>query len=133
MKRRDIRDRIAEKIERDLSGCWLWIASMGADGYGRINFGDSTLAHRAAYTAHVGPIPDGMVLDHLCRVRRCVNPEHLEVVTQQQNVLRGIGAPSVNAKRMYCPRGHPYDEANTYRNAGRRYCRACGRERRAEK
>lgn len=83
-------------------------------------------AHRAAYQYLRGPIPDGLQLDHLCWVRRCVNPAHLEVVTARVNTLRGENPAAQNARKTHCHRGHPFDEANTYwRPDGGRDCKAC--------
>lgn len=99
-------------------------------GYVRVKVGGSRLAvhaHRLAYEAVKGPIPAGLQIDHLCRVRNCVNPDHLEAVTQQENVRRGRVGENTRSK-THCPQGHPYDEANTYRNpAGSRNCRTCHR------
>jgi len=122
----------------DLGPCWEWTASQVGNGYGQ--FGTWTgngnnRAHRVAYTSLVGPIPAGLQSDHLCRNRLCVNPEHLELVTLRENVLRGEGPAAQHARKTHCPKGHPYDEKNTYLlvigNGVRRYCRACkpGRDR----
>lgn len=108
--------------------CWLWTgAKTGSGGYGVIRLGDTLVrAHRFAYEAMVGPIPDGLVLDHLCRVRACVNPGHLEPVTTQENVLRGEGPAASRAKQTACKYGHPFDEANTrITKLGQRRCRVC--------
>lgn len=110
----------------DQSGeCWIWLGGHGSDGYGALLFhGRAQGAHRVAYQLIVGPIPAGLQIDHLCAVRDCVNPLHLEPVTQVEN-LRRIGE-----RRTHCPHGHLYDEANTYRTPGRggRVCRVCRRE-----
>ena len=81
-----------------------------------------------------GPIPEGLELDHLCRVPACVNPLHLEAVTHAENMARGIRFDVGAAQRAvtHCPKGHPYSEANTYRYAGERACRACVRDRKRE-
>lgn len=85
-------------------------------------------AHRYAYEHFIGPIPEGLQVDHLCRVRNCVNPDHLEAVTCRENVLRGDGVAAANARATHCPQGHAYDEANTYTwTNGGRHCRACAR------
>lgn len=77
-------------VEPELGECWVWCARLNRNGYGRLSVGGRELmAHRLSYEAHVGPIPDGLLLDHLCRVRQCVNPAHLEPVTHQVNTLRG--------------------------------------------
>ena len=108
-------------------GCWLWKGGVGSNGYG--NFwadGRTVLAHRFAYELLVGPIPTDMHLDHLCRVRHCVRPDHLEPVTVAENNRRSASPSARNALKTHCPRNHPYDEANTYYdNRGSRVCKAC--------
>lgn len=110
-------------------GCWLWIGSHHPKGYGKVRaFGQSKLVHRFAYEVLVGPIPAGMTLDHLCRIRHCVNPAHLEPVTNRENILRGEAPPAVNATKTHCGNGHPFNAANTYITPhGYRHCRACNR------
>jgi hypothetical protein len=77
-------------VEPGLGECWVWVGRLNRNGYGRVALGGrEPMAHRASYEAHVGPIPEGLVLDHLCRVRCCINPRHLEPVTVQENTLRG--------------------------------------------
>jgi hypothetical protein len=122
-------ERFLEFVSVAADGCWLWTGTTTAKGYGMFFPGASgprmQSAHRWAYEHYVGPIPDGLQIDHLCRNRRCVNPEHLEVVTARQNQER---SPFDPAKRTHCPQGHPYDEANTYVSPnGRRNCRICAR------
>ena len=108
------------------TGCWLWTASCFRDGYAQFKFqGRNRLAHVLAYELHRGPVPEGLELDHTCRVRHCVNPWHLEPVTHQENVLRGNGLAAQNARKTECPAGHLYDEANTLVCGRRRFCRAC--------
>jgi len=86
-------------------------------------------AHRVAWELLRGPIPAGMHLDHLCRNPSCVNPAHLQVVSQRVNNLRGISPPAINARKTHCPAGHPYDAANTYISPeGWRQCMTCRRE-----
>ncbi|MFF0395160.1 HNH endonuclease signature motif containing protein [Streptomyces sp. NPDC005248] len=110
------------------SPCLTWTASLNEQGYGRFKF-DGTVhrAHRLAYQALVGPIPDGLQLDHLCRNRACVNVEHLEPVTARANVLRGTGFAARNSKVTHCPEGHEYTPENTYvqPGTGQRECRTC--------
>jgi hypothetical protein len=85
-------------------------------------------AHRYAYELLVGPIASGLVLDHLCRNPGCVNPKHLEPVTDRENTRRGISSAAENAKKTHCYRGHPFDERNTYVNLkGKRACRECAK------
>ncbi len=129
-------DRLADKFEIDgATGCWLWTAYIGSRGYGTIwNPGGSAIAHRAMYEEVVEPIAKGLVIDHLCRTHRCVNPDHLEVVTPRENIIRGdgpavfaAGAARWNAWKTHCINGHPFDEANTYyRPTGGRSCKECG-------
>lgn len=124
--------RFAGKIRvDDLTSCWLWTAALGRDGYGRIGAGGrrgkSLLAHRASYELFVAPIPAGLEIDHLCRNRACVNPDHLLATTRRDNLIRGDGA-EIQLRRTHCPKGHPYDEANTISRYGRRFCRTCHNE-----
>ena len=112
------------------TNCWEWTSTVHR-GYGRFHVNrKSRIAHRYVYEILVGPIPDGLTIDHLCRVRCCVLPDHLEVVTGRINTLRGFGPPALNARKTHCLRGHPYDEANTYvfPGTGWRRCRTCFRE-----
>lgn len=117
------------------SGCWLWVGVTNQYGYGRLSEGHSKKlsAHRVAYELIKGPIPDGMVLDHLCRVPCCVNPDHLEPVTHAENCRRGNAGPVAAARQMaitHCPQGHEYSVDNTYVNKrGARQCKTCMRAR----
>lgn len=107
-------------------GCWLWLGEVNDSGYGVIWLGKRrTRAHRFGYELIVGPVPDGLDLDHLCRVRRCVNPAHLEPVTRRMNLLRGETLPAAQVKRTHCPKGHVYSKQNTRVLNGSRYCRTC--------
>ena len=105
----------------------MWTGSVNTLGYARLRVGETMVAaQRLAYEALVGPVPKGMVLDHLCRVRHCVNPAHLEPVTQRENALRSGMPNAALSKRTHCTRGHAFDEANTYyRPDGGRRCRKC--------
>ena len=114
------------------TGCWEWTGSRNGGGYGQIWLhGKPEGAHRVSYELHVGPIPSPFHLDHRCRVRHCVNPEHLEPVTCQENLMRSeITQARRHASRTHCPQGHEYSETNTYVTpAGSRQCRACARDR----
>lgn len=103
-------------------GCWLWTGDANNVGYGKVRRnGKAHRAHRYAYEQLVGPIPEGLTLDHLCRVRLCVNPAHLEPVTLRENVMRGTSVTAINAKKTHCPRGHEYDRIY----AGHRKCQTC--------
>ncbi len=118
-------ERFWEKVERPSPYCcWEWQAATVV-GYGRF---EQSGAHVLAYEWLVGPIPEGLQLDHLCRNIICVNPLHLEPVTIRVNVLRGRGRSAANARKTHCPRGHPFDEENTYRYSGQRHCRKCRHE-----
>ena len=114
------------------SACWLWMGNKRAD-YGRFRVhGKMRSAHRVAYEDVIRPIPDGLVIDHLCRNPSCVNPFHLEPVTQQVNNRRGLG-PKVasqlmtahNRARTHCKHGHPFTPENTYLGSDGRRCRRC--------
>jgi hypothetical protein len=115
--------------------CWVWQLFRHSNGYGGEQVdGRSCLAHVVSYERHVGPVPEDLQLDHLCRVRACVNPAHLEPVTLAVNVLRGIGPSAVNARKTHCKRGHEFSPENTHITTdGKRVCRACKREWVAEK
>ena len=122
--------RFWQKVHPDgPGGCWEWVAGLGTGGYASFSWdGKTCLAHKLAYQRLVGQVPDGLELDHMCRVRHCVNPEHLEPVTHVENVRRGDGGKYLLAK-THCPQGHPYSEENTYtRPSGSRCCRTCRRE-----
>lgn len=112
-----------------LGACWMWT---GADkaGYGAFNDGKRiTPAHRFAYELLVGPIPEGLQLDHLCRVPGCVNPAHLEPVTQAENIRRGYSASAMHGRKTHCKHGHEFTPENTYHEkGGGRVCRTCNRE-----
>lgn len=132
MSARDLPPRLAGKILRDDRGCWIWTGARQSRGYGSAAIpgtNRTTLAHRAIYELLVGTIPAGLTLDHLCRVKVCVNPDHLEPVSRAENVRRGPGAMS---KRTHCPQGHPYSGSNLYVHPrGSRECRTCRAMRKA--
>lgn len=121
-------ERFWEKVALG-DGCWKWLGFLNDSGYGMFKaYSDRSmmLAHRYSYELHVGPIPEGLQLDHLCRNPACVNPGHLEPVTHEENVRRGNAGHNMRSK-THCPQGHPYAGDNLYVYDGRRHCRACGR------
>jgi hypothetical protein len=108
--------------------CWLYGGTLTPDGYGNSRFAGTNerYVHRAAWELANGPIPAGMTIDHLCRVRSCYNPSHLEPVTKRENTLRGIGPTAVHARQTHCIRGHEFTPENTATDhRGGRRCRAC--------
>lgn len=125
-----ILDRLMDKVTIG-DGCWEWQASLDRKGYGRLRYRKrGWQAHRFLYELLVGPIPDGLELDHLCRNPRCVKPAHLEPVTRQVNQLRGFSVSGRNARKTHCPQGHEYAPENIYwTRKGHRLCRTCQRSR----
>jgi hypothetical protein len=127
-------ERFEKYVKRETHGCWLWTGALNDDGYGRFFFnGKNCHAHRVAYELGVGPIPEGLVIDHLCRNRCCVNPSHLEPVTLAENIRRGDDTLKAWKLRLtHCPHGHEYSPENTRVKVinGRksRDCKACDRE-----
>lgn len=129
--------RFWAKVDRVDGACWEWTAGKTSAGYGIFQArGFSPIpvyAHRRVYELLVGPIPDGLQLDHLCRNRWCVNPAHLEPVTHVENVKRGIGGQNMRDK-THCPAGHAYSASNILRTRkGGRDCRACHNRRSNER
>ncbi len=115
-------------------GCWLWTASKFRNGYGQFYDGQrNTGAHQFSFEFFKGRVPAGLQIDHLCRTRHCVNPDHLEAVTCQENLLRsGDTIATKHAAKTHCPQGHLYDEDNTYHYRGTRGCLKCRRFRARE-
>jgi len=134
-KPRLTRERFESKVILAESGCWEWSgAHFQATGYAIFNLPSESdgrwrprTAHRVSYELFVGSIPDGLVIDHLCHNRGCVNPAHLEAVTQQVNVLRGEAPSATSARTNICLKGHELTPENTYTKPGtnRRQCRIC--------
>lgn len=121
--------RFMEKVHPQQDGCWGWTAEKIYSGYGRFRLpgrnGRKVLAHRLSYEMFVGPIATGLHIDHTCRNRSCVNPDHLETVTHQENVRRGDSGKYLR-ERTHCVRGHEFTKENTYlRPEGGRGCKVC--------
>ena len=115
-----------DHVTVDDHGCWLWGGYVLPNGYGTVYWwGKKRLVHRLSYEALVGPIPEGLVIDHLCRTRRCLNPSHMEPVTRGENVLRGVGPTAMLARQTHCKNGHPLAGANLYMARNGRNCRIC--------
>jgi hypothetical protein len=132
---RDPVKRFWSKVDKNgPGGCWLWTGPQDGHGYGVFYVGGRGArrlrAHRVSYEWAIGPIHEGAVLDHVaargCRHRHCVNPAHLEPVTQRVNILRGTGPSAGHARKTHCVNGHLFDDVNTYMHDGVRKCRKCG-------
>lgn len=115
-------DRFLTKLEKK-DGHWMWLGKL-CRGYGTFwANGKTNRVHRYSYEFYKEPIPKGMVIDHLCRIRNCVNPQHLEVVTNKENVLRGTGPSAKHARKTHCVNGHPLSGSNLGVSKNGRYCR----------
>lgn len=119
-------------------GCWLWSGRVDGFGYGHFkNQKRSLKAHRVAWTLKRGPIAIGVTLDHLCRTPRCVNPAHLEAVTNKENIRRGNSPTAANGRKTHCSNGHELTPDNTYRysfgGGDHRFCKTCSKLRMRER
>lgn len=136
-----LKQRILSNIKINSNGCWIWQRRVQSNGYGQISVGSrtdgtnkNTTAHRISYITFNGEIADGLQIDHLCKVRVCVNPDHLEAVTAKENVHRSNAKFKQQIKRTHCPKGHEYSEDNMYTYKTRiggicRNCKTCMKER----
>jgi len=128
------------KRVRKENECWVWTGIINEEGYGKISMGRNRIrsAHRESYKAFVGEIPEGKEIDHLCRNRACVNPNHLEAVSHRENVKRGKLGETTKKRQLekrFCRNGHEYSEENTYidpriygtQKSPSRHCRICKR------
>jgi len=111
----------------DQSGdCWLWTGSHQPNGYPKFHAAiGGGYAHRASYVLNVGPIPEGVTIDHICNHPSCVRPDHLRLATQQENILRSTGPAAVNARKTHCINGHSLADAYIAKHSVRRQCRQC--------
>lgn len=122
---------LAERVHVELNGCWSWTGTSNSMGYGTAytTWSPEKLAHRLVYTQLIGPISEGLVLDHLCRRPPCVNPDHLDPCSRGENVVRGDTVFAALARVTVCPHGHEYTPENTVvTRAGTRRCKACQRK-----
>lgn len=131
--------RFWSKVDKDgplptwapfLGPCWLWTTAVDKDGYGK-HFvkGKTVTSHRYSYESATGSPLGSAVIDHLCRVRRCIRPDHLEPVTHRENLMRGLTLAAANVAKTHCPQGHEYTPENTYLVlTGGRACRTCMRD-----
>jgi hypothetical protein len=124
--------RFWDKVEQNgPDECWPWTAALNDRGYGKFWTGKRLVyAHRLMYVLAHGSLSAALTIDHLCRVRNCVNPAHLEAVTLRENILRSDSTSARHARKTHCPKGHPYDDANTRYWHRQRHCRTCHRENR---
>lgn len=118
------------KYVQKSGACWVWLGGLSATGYGKFRVGSRTVsAHRFAWELLEGPIPDGLQIDHRCRNRRCVRPQHCQVVDHRTNVLVGYGPCAINARKTHCPKGHDYVYRWNGRFGWQRVCLRCRNER----
>lgn len=121
--------RLMDCFDPTEEGCWIWQGEVGNTGYGRLRVDRrSYLAHRVSYTLHVGSIPEGLVIDHLCRNPRCIKPAHLEPVPQRVNMMRGMAPTAQVLRSGYCARGHKRDDVDRFGD-----CRKCKNIRQADR
>ena len=124
-------DRIAPRLARNESGCWVWTGASMSNGYGVVQLANPRrvgLVHRVVYEHHRGLIPAGLEIDHVCRVRLCANPDHLRAVTRRENTLAAgsLAVAKAHADKTHCKNGHEFTAENTYLWKGKyRICRAC--------
>ena len=109
--------------------CIVWTGGKNKEGYGLIRLGDKReMTHRAAYILQVGQIPKDKVIDHLCRNPSCINVEHMELVCEKENILRGRSPSAINHNKTHCVHGHEFNESNTWESVkGKRHCRECNK------
>ena len=127
-------EQVLSNILVDASGCLLWQGSLAAKGYAQTMINRKNIrVHRLVYENINGPIPKGLTIDHLCRVRHCVNSRHMEAVTSKINILRGVGPTAQNARKTHCCRGHEFTDENTHISPQpARVCLTCAKRYRRE-
>jgi len=124
-------ERFMAKVDKQENGCWLWTGAKDRGGYGEFHIlingqKKMEIAHRFSYEHFVAKLQGKQVIDHLCRNRGCVNPQHLEAVSTHENIMRGIGLASINSSKTHCKNGHEFTAENTYfRKGAGRQCRMC--------
>lgn len=131
MKLIELKKRLDGKYRKDaVTGCWLWLGRPNRDGYGTLKIdGKAERAHVVSFVVYKGDVPAGLEIDHLCCVRACIAPYHLEAVTHKENVLRGNSPAALNARKVACKRGHVFTDENTYlKKDGGRQCQTCRRQ-----
>lgn len=117
---------IIDRSDENADGCWIWRLSVNRGGYAQARrWGRLVTGHRLAYETFIGPVPVGSVLDHICNVKRCVNPNHLNPTSDRDNILRGTAPPAINARKTVCHQSHPLDGVDA---RGKRFCRTCASE-----
>jgi len=131
-------ENVFKRVEKEKNGCWTWTGSLNHKGYGQVSWhGKVVRAHRIIYFLITGKeVPSNMTIDHLCRNRACVNPDHMEVVTGKENTLRGENFSACNKRKQFCPRGHSLSGNNLLAAAlrhGGRDCKTCKREKHRER
>lgn len=131
--REELKSRLLDKsMPEPNTGCWFWMGDTVKGGYGRTTIGRvKVLSHRASYECFVNKIPKGLTVDHKCNQPNCINPQHLEAITQYDNTMKGKSFSTINAQKTHCPKGHEYNQENTfyYKINARRDCKICMKER----
>lgn len=123
-------EKLLTRVEKVSNGCWEWRGYVNKKGYGQTSLKGRDWAHRIFYRHFKGAIPQGTEIDHVCKNRVCVNPDHLEAVSHRENQRRGNSWVGRNYRKTHCPKQHPYSKENTYINPlGARVCRTCQKER----